>query len=204
MTERDARDLSLGGSEPHKADCDKYSGKRDNMDEQQTVSPDPSTGSGQTDYKRSLAYKRLGLNPAEVETVPFLGVNLRRIARLINRGAEPGERVRPLDYLQASDDPDARKVSGVYRSVPESYRRLLPPEAFCQAAGVSPEKVLQAITVVAVLRGSRASAVVAASMHPAVVDKTVQRALEDDGTAERMMIHKALGLLPTWGWKSLA
>jgi hypothetical protein len=53
--------------------------------------------------------------------------------------------IRPFDCLQASDHPDANRVSRVYRSVPESYRRLLPPEAFCFAAGVSEGRVLELI-----------------------------------------------------------
>ena len=51
--------------------------------------------------------------------------------------------IYPFDYLRSSEDPDARKVVDVYLSVPESYRRLLPAEAFCRAAGVSPERVLE-------------------------------------------------------------
>ena len=87
----------------------------------------------------------------------------------------------------------------VYLSVPESYRRLLPVEAFCLAAGVSPWRVLEGITVVAVRQGAQASAILAAVVHPSVVEKTVERALQDDGTKERMMLHKAVGFLPTRG-----
>ena len=87
----------------------------------------------------------------------------------------------------------------VYLSVPASYRRLLPVEAFCHAAGVSPWRILEAVTVVAVRQGAQASAVLAALVHPRVVEKTIERALQDDGTKERMMLHKAVGFLPTPG-----
>jgi hypothetical protein len=62
-------------------------------------------------------------------------------------------------------DPEARKVLAVYLSVPASYRKLLHAEAFCHAAGVSPYRVLELITVVAVRQGAPASAIVAAVMH---------------------------------------
>ena len=168
------------------------------MDEQQTLSRDCSVGSGQTAYKRQLAYRHLGVDSEKLEYTPFFGAQLRRIARVI-RGVEgngpPSPRVQPLDLLEYSEDPDARKVADVYHSVPASYRRLLPLEAFCLAAGVSPWRVLEIITLVAVRQAAQASAIVAAVLHPRVVRKTADKALQDDGTRERMMIHKAVGFL---------
>jgi hypothetical protein len=110
---------------------------------------------GQTAYKRQLAYRHLGINPKDVQYLPFVARQLRRIARRINHTANRGEPsdpsdlssqpVRALDYLRSSDDPEAQKVVNAYFSVPESYRRLLPLEAFCHAAGVSPWRVLECI-----------------------------------------------------------
>jgi hypothetical protein len=155
---------------------------------------------GQTDYKRELAYQRLGINPEDVDYVPYLNANLRRIARCV-RGVDtdrpPAEPVRALDFLQSSEDPEARKVADVYRSVPASYRRLLPAEAYCLAAGVSPWRVLEMITVVAVRQAGQASAIVASLLHPRVVAKSVERALQDEGTRERMMLHRAMGFTAT-------
>lgn len=165
-------------------------------DATKTRRPIVRTSDGQTDYKRALAYERLGINPEDVEYVPFFNVELRRIARSV-RGAEKHrpatEPVRALDFLQSSEDPEARKVADVYRSVPASYRRLLPAEAYCLAAGVSPWRVLEAITVVAVRQAGQSSAIVASLLHPRVVAKSVERALQDDGTRERMMLHRAMG-----------
>lgn len=159
----------------------------------------PRTCTGQTAYKRRLAYRHLGINPKDVQHLPFLASQLRRISCRINHAANKGDpsslSVRPLDYLRSSEDPEAHKVVSAYLSVPESYRRLLPPEAFCHAAGVSPCRVLEIITVVAVRQVAQASAIVAAINHPRVVQKTVERALKDDGTRERMMLHKAVGFL---------
>src|SRR5262252_9195117 len=82
-------------------------------------------GYGQTGHKRRLAYARLGINPQDVERVPFLWPNLRGIARRLNRGrAEHAPLVCPLDLLQWSEDPEARKVLQKYLAVPESYRAL--------------------------------------------------------------------------------
>jgi hypothetical protein len=155
---------------------------------------------GQTAYKRQLAYQRLGIDPNDVQLLPFLRDEFRRIARLINRGLHENDPsaspTRPLDCLRCSEDPEARRVLDVYLSVPESYRRLLPAEAFCKAAGVSPWKVLESIAVVAVRQGAMVSAVIAAVRHPSVVQKTINRALQDDGFRECKMLHKAMGFLP--------
>ncbi len=170
------------------------------MNEDKKTRPIVRTSAGQTDYKRELAYRRLGMNPKEVQCVPFLAAQLRRIARIVrgvDKDSPPTAPVRALDFLECSEDPEARKVLEVYRSVPESYRRLLRPEDFCHAAGVSPWRVLECITVVGVRQVAQGSAILAAVLHPSVVEKTVERALQEDGIRERMMLHKAVGFLPS-------
>ena len=162
-------------------------------------STDFRTGVGQTAYKRRLAYERLGVDPKDVKTVPFLRYNLRHIARTINQGVDSSSQQRPLDYLLSSEDPEARKLANVYLSVPESYRKLLPAEAFCLAAGVSPYRALEIITGTAVRMGAMASTVVASVMHPRVVRKTIERALQDDGVKDRMALHRASGFVPSRG-----
>jgi hypothetical protein len=162
-------------------------------------SPEFRNNLGQTAYKRKLAFERLGIDPKDVECVPFFRADLRRIARHVNRGRPKNDADRPFDYLGLSEDPDARTVMNVYLLVPESYRKLLPAEAFCHAAGVPPERVLELIAGVAVRLGALGSSVIAAAMHPQVVRKTIERALHDNGTKERMMLLRAAGFLPRVG-----
>jgi hypothetical protein len=163
------------------------------------VNEQPSNRSGQTAYKRALAYQCLGIKPEDVRCMPFFRASLRRIARLLNRprrNSEPRRAaITPFDCLQASDHPDACTVSRAYRSVPRSFRRLLPPEAFCFAAGVSESRVLELIAGATARYYAEASAVVAAVWHPRVVEKTIERALQDDGVRERMRLHKAVGFI---------
>jgi hypothetical protein len=109
--------------------------------------------------------------------------------------------IHPFDYLLSSTDPDGRKVANLYLSVPESYRRLLPPEAFCQAAGVSPYHVLEIIAGVAVRFGAEASTIVASVMLPQLVEKVIAKALRPDGDKDRMMFIRLAQYLPTrCGW----
>jgi|SRR5215467_13031105 len=170
-----------------------------------TISAEDRERLGQTGYKRQLAYQQLGINPADVRCAPFVRADLRRIARLLNQGRGKDEPlVRPLELLQASDDPEARKVLEKYLSVEASYRRLLPFEAFCQAAGVSPVHVLAEIAAVAVRQGVQASIMIGAILHPRVVMKTIERALQDDGEVDRTMLHRATGFLPSHGMRTPA
>jgi hypothetical protein len=165
----------------------------------QIYRPEARKGEAQTAYKRQLAYAHLGIDPTDVQCIPFLRTELRRIARLIRGAAGDSPPSSPLDCLQSTDDPEARKVLAAYLSVPASYRKLLPVEAFCCAAGVSPSRILEAITVVAVRQGAASSAIIAAIALPRVVQKTVEMALQDDGTKERMILHRAVGFLPPRG-----
>jgi hypothetical protein len=166
---------------------------------EQRFRPDALRANGQTAYKRQLAYEHLGIDPKDVKCAPFFRKQLRRIAHCVNYGVNSTALtllpLRPLEYLRYSEDPEARKVSDAYLSVPETYRRLLPPEAFCHAAGVSPWRALEIITGVAVRQGAWASAVLAAIAHPRLVERTIERALQDGGVREVMMLHKAVGFL---------
>jgi hypothetical protein len=168
----------------------------DKLQHQQTRTGVPS-GYGQTAYKRELAYQHLGINPQDVERVPFLWPNLRGIARRLNRGrAEDAPLICPLDLLQWSEDPEARRVLQKYLSVPKSYQPLLPAEAYCFAAGVSPWRILEAVAGVAVRLGAQASSILAAVWHPRVVEKTIEMALTDGGTVDRNTLHRATGFTP--------
>ena len=158
--------------------------------------PHVCRGEGQTDYKRALAYRLLGINPEDFQRIPdlqFAAEKHRSHAHIPDRYSSSGAPVPALALLEISDNPEAIKVRLAYLSVPESYRRLLPPEAFCHSAGISPWVLLEAVTVAAVRRGVMASAIVAAVNMPRVVQKTVEVALQDDGYRERMMLHKAVG-----------
>ena len=63
------------------------------------------------------------------------------------------------------------------------------------AAKVSPWRVLECIVVVAVRLGAQASAILASIVHLRIVEKTIERALQDDGHRERTLLHKAVGFI---------
>jgi hypothetical protein len=158
---------------------------------------DYRSGLGQTAYKRALGYQHLGVQAQDVEPFPFFRANLRRIGRQLNQGrAKDVPLVHPFDVLECSEDDESRRLWTAYKSVPATFRKLLRPEAFCQAARVNPSQALGLIVHAAVRQGTQASALLAAVWHPRVVEKTIQMALTDEGIADRNALHRATGFTP--------
>jgi hypothetical protein len=95
-------------------------------DNRQTSGSKVPTETGQTAYKRELAYRRLGINQKDVQCVPFLAFQLRRIARTVRGDSTDDPAVmpiRPLEYLRSSEDPEGRKALEAYHSLPEFLER---------------------------------------------------------------------------------
>jgi hypothetical protein len=146
---------------------------------------------GQVEYKRRLAFQKLGISPGDVQSVPFVRSSLKRIARILDQD--------PLDLLAACDHPDARAVHNVYCRVPKSYKRFVSLEDVCTAAKVPPWRVFELVASVAARERALGAAVVAAIWGPRLVQKSVERALQADGVEDRKMIHIAVGFLPSRG-----
>jgi hypothetical protein len=140
------------------------------------------------------AYATLETTEAEVRLQPQITPTLRMIAKILRKSGRPSD---PMYYLSASDDPMAIVIRKLYYSMPTALARSVPLEAFCLAARVSPLRVVEIITAIAVRLSVQSSAIIAAVTHPQVVEKTVDMALTDDGEADRATLHRATGFLPT-------
>lgn len=99
-------------------------------------------------------------------------------------------------YLQTSADPDAIKILEKYYSLPKFQRKLVPIEAFCHSAQISPLRALEIITATCVRLGAQASTLISAVNAPRIVQKTVDMALTDEGVEDRAMFHRSTGFLP--------
>lgn len=141
------------------------------------------------------AYSRLGIDRALVETCPRVTPQINKIGRMVESFGLNLPR-DPYYYLQASDSPDARAILAARSSIPKTFAKLLPIEAFCIAASVPTTRVPELIVVAAMRMGVQASSMIAAMAHPAVVKKTVEVALTDGGVEDRQVLHKATGFLP--------
>jgi hypothetical protein len=170
---------------------------------------------------RLAAYEALGVTPESVMSAPKISPQLKAIASVL-KGVGMPKTVKRIEnvvietettrtppygpgtdltrswpwYLQSCDSPDASKILVAYLSIAKTLRKLLPIEAFCVAAGVSPLRALELITGAIVRLGANASTIIAAVNHPRVVEKTVEMALTDGGIEDRNTLHKAVGFLP--------
>ena len=142
------------------------------------------------------AYRHLDIDRTLVSKLPRITPQLGQVNKMLDKlGLNlPHD---PYFYLSASEHPDARAILDARNSLPRYMANLLPIEAFCCKAGISPPRVLEMITVVAMRMGAQASTMLAALSHPEVVKRTIESALTDAGADERAILHKATGFLPT-------
>jgi hypothetical protein len=74
------------------------------MNQKQTSRPELPKYDGQTTYKRQLAYAALGIDPRDVQHLPFLRNEFRRIARII-RGVDKHDPPSPPAGLREDKNP---------------------------------------------------------------------------------------------------
>lgn len=153
------------------------------------LSPSPSA-------TRAALLAKLGTSEESLRQSPRITPELRRIARALESASSNAPR-DPYYYLAASDAPEARAILTQREKLSPPHRKLIPIEAFCLAASISPLRILEIITATAVRLGAQASTIIAAVSHPRVVEKTVEMALTDGGESDRTTLHKATGFLPT-------
>ena len=123
--------------------------------------------------RKDEGYRLLGVSPEAVALAPKIEPLLRKLK---------GGKSSAIAYLRASDNPLARSFIAKYDNIllPQWCRRILPIEAFCVAASISPS-LLWDVTVDAYRRVNQQLASVAASSeHPRIVDKVNSLALEGD------------------------
>lgn len=152
---------------------------------------------------KAVIYRRLGIITSEessqvaekmIRAVPKVTPILDEIfASLIKEGFP----FDPYYYLNSSDDPDARKLMTIYSETAPSFRALLPLEAFCVAASVNPNSILDAI-VKSIARVKALSAAVNLSVaQPEIVDVNIQAARDiENGYNDRRLFMQTSGLMP--------
>jgi hypothetical protein len=151
--------------------------------------PNPAATPAST-ARRASAYAALGVDPTDVAAAP-------RITHLLDE-LEDG-RATALLVLRASDLPEARKFIFQYDNplLPAAVRRVLPVEAFCVAAGISPTRLWAVIAELYRLQKAQVGAIKAARRHSAIVDVNSEVAATPDGVEDRMAHLKHMGFTPS-------
>lgn len=129
----------------------------------------------------------------ELETLPFagtLGVVFHRIK---------GGFGTAMDYVPALAEHDTRfaRLCHLWDKATRSDQRILPPEDFLSAAGITPVDFIREIAGVMFQMNADVGIMIAAINHPKVVERTVKAAMNIKGGArDRENLLKAAGTLP--------
>src|SRR4030095_4541273 len=91
---------------------------------------------------KSLACKKLGIDKDKLLSVPQVTPLLTEILSGLKKRNLPTD---PYYYLDSSGDSDPRTPMLVYRFAWKQVRDVLPLEAFCIAAGVDPNSILDSL-----------------------------------------------------------
>lgn len=148
----------------------------------------PAIPSKSKDEKIAGILARLGITEEELHSAP-------RITHILREIPDGGIK-KAVGYLRGSDDPDARKWLHVYDDIPVSYRDLVPFEAYCVAANISPRRMLEVVTGACYEQSTAASILIAKAAHPELVKKSVEFAKDLGGLSDRKMLHQREGFAP--------
>jgi hypothetical protein len=136
---------------------------------------------------RAEAYDFLGIAPNDIATCTKITPQLALV----------GGKDRAIELLRSSPHSAARRFIQCYDDVrvPPSFRRILPIEAFCLAAGFSPDQLVLALQSAMRELSQFEAAATAALVHPEIVQRSSELALE--GSVEHTTLNmKHMGFLP--------
>ncbi len=148
---------------------------------------------------RSKLVEKMQRTGKKLATLPGVHV-LSRTIRYVDGG-----RKTFLEFVQLAvqeDNPTAQEFWTVYMDLPPYERSKVSLDDVCAAAGVQPSYLIGQIVTVAVEFGRDMGNLVAATMHPKVVRKHVESAMDINGLnpeislKDRMAFLQAQNFLP--------
>jgi hypothetical protein len=143
---------------------------------------------------KATAYKKLGISKDSIRTVPKVTLMLKEIMSGLKERGLPED---PYYYLNVSADLDARKLILIYNSIIPSARCLLPLEAFCVAASVDPNSIVDSIVKAITRFNALKSGVSLSASQPDMVQKTIEAASDiENGHKDRRLHMQVSGLMP--------
>ena len=93
-------------------------------------------------------------------------------------------------------DPKVARFLETWDALSASDRQPRAADAVCERIGLARLDLLKAVADATCRAAMYQAQIIAALSHPRVVEKTIERALTDEGIADRMAFHKAMGFLP--------
>lgn len=133
------------------------------------------------------AYTFLEVDPDVVAALP-------RVSHLFQH--IPGGEAAVWEMLASSDSADARKLLVVKRRLNTRQFAAVPFEAIALAAGMTPKHAFGVVSEAVVENSQDASKLILHSAAPAMMQKAVEHAKQEDGVGERKTLLQAVGLVP--------
>ena len=138
-----------------------------------------------TNY-REQALILLDVTEDQVDACPKIGHLFKGI----------GGKDRVLEFLEGSEEPDARLLLAQAKKLTTHQLDAAPFEALCLAAGLTTKRAFGLVAEEATTQSAAASMLVAKAARADVVKATVDSALTPFGVKDREMLHKAEGFVP--------
>ena len=143
---------------------------------------------------KALALRKLGIPAKSLLAVPQITPLLTDIMAGLKKRGLPTD---PYHYLDASSDLEARGLMAVYKQSWKQVRDVLPLEAFCVAAGVDPNRILDSLVRVIERVKSLKSAVNLSVSQPEIVETNIAAAMDiENGYPDRRLHMQVSGLMP--------
>jgi len=138
----------------------------------------------------------LQVTPEAVASVPQISKILQSAGIRTKLDYSGNEDPTVWDYLESSDERDARALLAQRDLLTAEMQMVTPFEAYCVAAGIPTKKALGLIQAEVFDQAGKAAELLTSASYAAVVQHTVGMALTPNGTKEKEMILKNRGFLP--------
>jgi len=143
---------------------------------------------------KALALRKLGVSTKSLLTIPKITPMLEEIMSGLAKKHLPTD---PYYYLDASSDLEARGLMSIYNASWKQVRDVLPLEAFCVAAGVDPNRILDSLVKSIERLKALKSAVKLSVSQDEIVDTNIASALDvENGYKDRRLHMQVSGLMP--------
>jgi hypothetical protein len=134
---------------------------------------------------------RIGLTRPFVAKLPRLGTLAYAASRL------PGGKWTFIDFARLCQDECIKALVYRWDTLSHYDQRRTSLEALCEAMGIEPARLLGEVVAAAYQYNQDVSNLVAAVIHPKVVQASIDRALEPEGIDDRRFQFQHSGFLPS-------
>jgi len=148
------------------------------------------------EQNRSDAYEILQITEDAVASAPKITRLLTAAGISTNDREFDGEPATVWDYLESSEEPEARAIIAARALLKVTVAPSVPFEAFCVAAGVTTKKALGIIQSEVFDQAGKSAELLTSAAYASVVQHTVTMALTPQGTKEKEFILKNRNFLP--------